>query len=104
LVKDENGDLLEDSCNILNRWKNYFSHLLNVHRVSVVRQREIHTSEPSPFKVETATAKSKRYQLQGTDQILAELIQAGSETEFPQQWKESIIVLIYMGNKTDCSN
>jgi hypothetical protein len=25
LVKDENGDLLVDSHNILNRWKNYFS-------------------------------------------------------------------------------
>jgi hypothetical protein len=25
LVKDENGDLLADSHNILNRWKNYFS-------------------------------------------------------------------------------
>jgi hypothetical protein len=24
LVKDENGDLLADSQNILNRWKNYF--------------------------------------------------------------------------------
>jgi hypothetical protein len=24
LVKDENGDLLSDSHNILNRWKNYF--------------------------------------------------------------------------------
>jgi hypothetical protein len=30
-VKDENGDLLADSHNILNRWKNYFSQLLNVH-------------------------------------------------------------------------
>jgi hypothetical protein len=30
LVKDENGDLLADSHNILNRWKNYFSQLLNV--------------------------------------------------------------------------
>jgi hypothetical protein len=29
LVKDENGDLLADSHNILNRWKNYFSQLLN---------------------------------------------------------------------------
>jgi hypothetical protein len=28
LVKDENGDLLADSHNILNRWKNYFSQLL----------------------------------------------------------------------------
>jgi hypothetical protein len=28
-VKDENGDMLADSHNILNRWKNYFSQLLN---------------------------------------------------------------------------
>jgi hypothetical protein len=44
-VKDENGDLLADSYNILNRWKNYFQ-LLNVYRVSDVRQIEIHTAEP----------------------------------------------------------
>jgi hypothetical protein len=42
-VKDENGDLLADSRNILNRWKNYFSQLLNVHNVSDVRQIEVHT-------------------------------------------------------------
>jgi hypothetical protein len=30
LVKNENGDLLADSHNILNRWKNYCSQLLNV--------------------------------------------------------------------------
>jgi hypothetical protein len=34
LVKDDKGDLLADSHNILNRWKNYFSQLFNV----VVRQ------------------------------------------------------------------
>jgi hypothetical protein len=45
-VKDEKGDLLADSHNILNRWKNYFSQLLNVHRVSDVRQINIHTAEP----------------------------------------------------------
>jgi hypothetical protein len=28
LVKDENGDMLEDSHSILIRWKNYFSQLL----------------------------------------------------------------------------
>jgi hypothetical protein len=27
LVKDENGDVLADSHNTLNRWKNYFSQL-----------------------------------------------------------------------------
>jgi hypothetical protein len=38
-VKDENGDMLADSKNILNT-KNYFSQLLNVHRVTDVRQIE----------------------------------------------------------------
>jgi hypothetical protein len=45
-VKDENGDLLADSLNILSRWKDYFSQLFNVHRISNVRQIEIHTAEP----------------------------------------------------------
>jgi hypothetical protein len=44
LVEDENGDLLANSHNILNRWKNYFSQLLNVHNVSDVRQIEVHTA------------------------------------------------------------
>jgi hypothetical protein len=40
-VKDEKGDLLADSYNILNKWKNFFSQLLNVHRVSDIRQIEL---------------------------------------------------------------
>jgi hypothetical protein len=42
-MKDENGDLLSDSCNILNRMKNYFQ-FLNIHRVSNVRQIKIKLS------------------------------------------------------------
>jgi hypothetical protein len=62
-VKDKDGDLLAVS-HILNRWKNYFSQLLNVHRVSDVRQTEVHTAEPlvpdsGPFEVETTIAKLK---------------------------------------------
>jgi hypothetical protein len=65
-------------------WKNYFSQLLNVHRVSDVRQIEIHTAEPlvpdpSPIKVEIATENLKRYKSPGSDRIPAELIQAGGE-------------------------
>jgi hypothetical protein len=44
-VKDENGDLLTYSQNNVNIWKNYLHHLLTVHRVSDVRQIEIHTAE-----------------------------------------------------------
>jgi hypothetical protein len=40
-VKDENADLLADSHIILNRWKNYFSQLLNVHRASDVKEIEM---------------------------------------------------------------
>jgi hypothetical protein len=77
--------------------------------------------DPSPFEAEIAIAMLKRYNSPGSDQIPAELIQAGGETsqseihtlinyiwnkeELPDQWKESAIVRIYeKGSKTDCSN
>ncbi|PNF27714.1 hypothetical protein B7P43_G13761 [Cryptotermes secundus] len=100
--------------------------LLIIYRVRDVRQTEIHTAEPlvpdpSPFEIESAIAKVKRYKSPGSDQIPAELIQAGGEIlrskihnlitpiwhkeKLPDQWKESIIVPVHMkGDKTDCSN
>jgi hypothetical protein len=83
---------------------------LYVHRVSYVRQIEIHTAEPSatdpsPFEVEIAIAKMKRYKSPGSDQLPAELIQAGgkilhskihgpinsiwNKRKLLDQWKES---------------
>jgi hypothetical protein len=52
--------------------------------VSDGRQIEIHATEPlvpdpSPFEVEIAIVKLKRYKSPGIDQILAELMQAGGE-------------------------
>jgi hypothetical protein len=38
LVNYEYGDLLADSNTILNRWKSYFSQLLNVHNIIDDRQ------------------------------------------------------------------
>jgi hypothetical protein len=125
-VKDENGDLFADSHIVLNRWKNYFSQLLNVHNVSDVRQIEVHTTEPlvpgaSLLEVEIAIAKLKKHKLPGSDQISAELIQTGGEMlmsavhklihsiwnkeQLPDQWKESIIVPIHKkSGSTDCNN
>jgi hypothetical protein len=40
LLKDENGNRLADSHNILNRWKNYVYLLLNVHNVSEVTNKQ----------------------------------------------------------------
>jgi hypothetical protein len=52
--------------NILNRWKNYFSQLLNGHNVSDVRQIEVHTAErivpgPSRLQVEISFTKLENY-------------------------------------------
>jgi hypothetical protein len=75
----------------------------------------MHTAEPlvpehSSFEVEIAIENLERYKLPHIDQILAELIQVEGNTlcsqihklinstwnneEFPQQWKDSIIVLV----------
>jgi hypothetical protein len=79
-VKDENGNLLADSHNILNTWKNYFSQLLYVQRVREVRQIKIpFVPDPCPFEIETAVAKLKNYKSPGNNQIPAEPIQVGGE-------------------------
>jgi hypothetical protein len=70
--------------NILNRWKNCFSLLLNVHNVSDVRQIEVHTAEPlvprpGLLEVEIAVGKGEKYKSPGSDQIIAELIQDRGE-------------------------
>jgi hypothetical protein len=57
---------------------------MNVHNVRNVRQIEVHTAEllvpgPSRLEVEIAIAKMEKYKSSGSDQIPAELIQAGGE-------------------------
>jgi hypothetical protein len=64
----------------LNGWKNYFSQLLNVHRISDIRQIGIHTSgplvsEPCPLELEITFSKLRKYKSPGSGQI-----QAGAET------------------------
>ena len=75
----------------------------------------------SAFEVEMAIEKLKRHKSPSIDQIPTELVKAGSRTiqseihklnnsiwnkeEWPEGWKESIIVLIYKKcDKTDSSN
>jgi hypothetical protein len=69
IIKYENGNLIADPQNILNRWKNFFNQVLNVHGFHDVRQMDIHMAEPlvpehSLVKVEIATQKLKRYKSQ----------------------------------------
>jgi hypothetical protein len=116
IIKNDNGNLLEDQLSFPNKWKNFFKQVLNVHGVHDVRQMGIHKAEPlvpepSLVEVEIAIGKLKSYKSPGTDQISAELIKAGGEIlcyqthrlicsiwnkeELPQQWKESIILPIH---------
>ena len=79
IVKDEKGDLVVDSHSIMARWRNYFSQILNLHRVSNVRQAEIHTAEslvpePRALELELAIEKLKSHKSPGIDQIPTELI------------------------------
>jgi hypothetical protein len=58
-----------DSNTIVTMWKSYFSKLWNVHKVSDVRQMEIHTAEPilpgpSHLEVEIDLAKLTSINLQ----------------------------------------
>ena len=46
VLKNGNEELLSDSNSILNRWKDYFSQLLNVHKDNDVGEIKIQTAEP----------------------------------------------------------
>jgi mannosyltransferase OCH1-like enzyme len=126
IIKDENDNLLADPQSVLNRRKNFFNQVLNVHGIHDVRQMATYIAEqlvpePSLVKVEIAIEKLKRYKSPDNNQIPAELIRAGGETlcseihklihsiwnkeELPQQWKESITGQIHKkGDKSDCKN
>jgi hypothetical protein len=112
LVCDNKGDLVTYPHSILARWRNRFCYLFNVHRVSEVRQTEVHTAEPlvpepSACEVDMVIEKEKGQNSPGVDKIPAELIKAGgrricyeihkliisiwNKEELPEEWKESVI-------------
>ena len=116
IVMDEKGVLVADSHSIVDRWRNYFSQLFNVHGVKFVGQTEIHTAEPlvpdpSASEFELAIDKIKSHKSPGIDQIPTELIKVGGRTlcleihklitsiwkreKLPEEWKESITVPIH---------
>jgi hypothetical protein len=97
-----------------------------VHNISDVRKIEVHTAEPlvpgpSRLEVEIAIANLKKFKSPGSDQIPAELIQAGGETilsaihklinsvcnkeELPDQCKVSFVLPVHKkDDKTDYNN
>jgi hypothetical protein len=72
IINDENGNLLADPQSALNKWKNFFNQMLNVHGVHNVRQKDIYMAEPlvpepSLIEVEIAIGKLKSYVLKYTN-------------------------------------
>ena len=113
IVKGEKCSLVTDCHSILIKWRKHFSQLLNVQRINYVRQTEIHTAQPlvpkpTAFEVEMAIGKVKRHKSSDSDQIPAELFDAGRRTicseihkltnsawnkeKLPEEWKESFLV------------
>lgn len=74
---NELGNLLTDSNNILNRWKN--CQLLYVHGVSDGRHNEINTAEIHACAL-ISWSRNCYWKSPGTDQISAEKIQAQTKT------------------------
>jgi hypothetical protein len=124
IIKDEHGNLIADPQNVLNRWKNFFKQVLNIHTVHYVRQMDIHAAEPlvpepSLVEVEIAIGKLKSYKSPGTDRIPAELIKAGSEIcseihrliccnwnkeDLLQQWKDLLLYQFVKRKIRHCNN
>jgi hypothetical protein len=70
IIKDENGNLLADPQNVLNKWKIFFNQVLNDVRQMDIHMAEPLLTEPSLVKVEIAIGKLKGYKSPGTDHIL----------------------------------
>ena len=65
IIRNGNGDMIADSRSILDRWKNYFDQLLNVHveqdiEDEVLQTAEILVTEPSVLEIEMAIDKLNR--------------------------------------------
>jgi hypothetical protein len=90
---------------------------INRANLNSVRHEEPLVPDPSHLEVEIAIAKMKKYKSPGSDQIPADLLQAGGEAlvsvihrlityiwnkeELPDQWKESVILPVHKkGDKT----
>ena len=127
MIKDHNGTVLTKESEIRDRWKNYYSKLMNEEnpRERRVSEQQIVENEVNPIsKEETwkAICKMKSGKAVGPDGIPAEAWKAlgdvGSDflcglfnsmlenSTMPDEWRESIMVPIYKkkGDIQECGN
>jgi hypothetical protein len=132
MCKDDKKVVLTQMGQILNRWKEYFSTLMNTEKenqsVTQVTQSKQPNSQPdketpvpSFNEVCFIINNLKNGKAGGTDNILPELIKYGGrvlkqriyklilkiweEEQLPSQWNEGIICPVYKkGDRLDCNN
>jgi hypothetical protein len=131
ICKDGNNTVITQTDKILNRWKEYFSTILNsgLDELSSNYRTQITTDirtdreilPPSYNKVRSIINKLKSNKAGGTDNIIPEIIKQGGRTskqriykpitmiweeeQLPNQLNEGIICPVYKkGDRLDCAN
>ncbi|KAI5717474.1 hypothetical protein M8J77_006391 [Diaphorina citri] len=125
-IKDKNGQILYESGEIVNRWKEYFQDLLNIvhqdnEEDTVIQTAEMEDIPPSRGEVANAIRKLKNNKAAGCDTIPSELIKKGGlkleeevtdliqeiwkEEKMPSEWTKAVIIPIHKkGDKKECGN
>ncbi|XP_047485847.1 uncharacterized protein LOC125036932 [Penaeus chinensis] len=126
LIKDEEGNVLVEDAMILNRWRDYFSKLLNEENQRMKRQEPQRSVEEIPEialeEVENARKKMKNGKAVGPDNIPVEVWKCLGKTEveylthgfnnimnierIPEQWRRSTNIPIFKnkGGILACGN
>lgn len=129
--KDKNGNLITSKQEVLKRWEEFFSDLLNGETSSVPQQTEDQPTydfrnnddvpPPTRPEVDSAIQRLKNNKSEGDDGIPAELLKSAGSTfnsafhklllkiwdsvEMPEQWNISIICPVFKkGDKSECKN
>ena len=126
VIKDQIGELLPDEVKIKERWREYFSNLLNVENVreqlGEVPAVEVPVQEILREEVKKAIESTKKGKAAGCSGLPIDLIKhlgengvdmmhvilkrVWEEEQMPEEWKKSEIVPIYKlkGDPLECGN
>ena len=126
VIKDQIGELLPDQVKIKERWREYFSNLLNVEnareQLGEVPAVEVPVQEISREEVKKAIESMKKGKAAGCSGLPIDLIKhlgesgvdmtheilkrVWEEEQMPEEWKKSEIVPIYKlkGDPLECGN
>jgi hypothetical protein len=133
VVKDENGEILHESEQVIERWSGYFESLLNVEddrkvnltcmgRGGAASRKVVEQTEIESHEVQRAVSKLKNGKAAGEDGITNEMVKSGGLAiverlvrlfnacmnigNAPDEWRSAIVVPLFKGkgDKNECKN